>query len=220
MSETDPQRVLGIVGSPRRGGNTEVLVDEVLAGAEEAGALTDKVMLSRLDIGPCRGCDACGKTGKCVQQDDMPALLEQMERSQVWVLGTPVYYWGPTAQFKAFVDRWYGAGQVVEFEGRRVILTIPLGSGDARDARHTVGMLEDALAWQKSELFATILAPGVMERGAVRERPGVLSGTYRFHVINRTMPAISHRRKMNHNVLNIYPITYIFTSKFCELLLN
>ena len=172
---TDRKRVLGIVGSPRRGGNTDVLVNEVLAGATEAGALTEKVMLSKLDIGPCRACDACGKTGKCVQQDDMHALLEQMEQSDVWVLGTPVYYWGPSAQFKAFVDRWYGAGKAVAFEVKRVILTIPLGSGNAHDARHTVGMLQDALAWQKSELFATILAPGVMERGVVRERPDILT---------------------------------------------
>jgi multimeric flavodoxin WrbA len=179
VDRTDRKRVLGIVGSPRRGGNTETLVDEVLAGAAEAGALTEKVMVNKLNIGPCRACDACGKMGKCVQQDDMHALLEQMEQSQVWVLGTPVYYWGPTAQFKAFVDRWYGAGQVVEFEGRRVILTIPLGSGDARDAQHTVGMLKDALAWQKSKLFATILAPGVMERGVVRDHPGILAAARR-----------------------------------------
>ena len=169
------KRVLGIVGSPRRGENTEILVDEVLAGASEAGALTEKVILSKLDIGPCRACDACGKTGKCAQQDDMPALLEQMEQCDVWVLGTPVYYWGPTAQFKAFADRWYGAGKAVAFGGKRVILTIPLGSSDTYDARHTVGMLEDALAWQKSELLATIIAPGVMERGAVRDHPDVLA---------------------------------------------
>lgn len=175
MNKNDHKRVLGIVGSPRRGGNTDILVDEVLAGAAEAGAQTEKVTLSKLDIGPCRACDACGKLGKCVQQDDMHALLEQMEQSQVWVLGTPVYYWGPTAQFKAFVDRWYGAGKIVTFEGKRVILTIPLGSGDAHDARHTVGMLEDALAWQKSELFATILAPGVMERGVVSKHPEKLA---------------------------------------------
>ena len=169
------KRVLGIVGSPRRGGNTDILVDEVLAGAAEAGALTEKVVLSKLAIGPCRACDACGKTGKCVQRDDLPALLEQMERSQVWVLGTPVYYWGPSAQFKAFVDRWYGAGKIVAFENKRVILTIPLGSGDAYDARHAVGMLQDALAWQQSELFATIVATGVLERGIVREHPDVLA---------------------------------------------
>jgi NAD(P)H-dependent FMN reductase len=114
-----------------------------------------------------------------VQQDDLPALLEQMEQSQVWVLGTPVYYWGPTAQFKAFVDRWYGAGKIVTFNDKRVILAVPLGSGSAYDARHTVGMLEDILAWQRSELFATILALGVLERGAVRERSDVLAEAHR-----------------------------------------
>ena len=179
MSETDRKRVLGIVGSPRRGGNTEILVDEALAGAEEAGALAEKVILSELEIGPCRGCDACSNTGTCVQQDDLPALLEQMERSQVWVLGTPVYYWGPTAQFKAFVDRWYGADKAATFRGKRVALVIPLGSGDAHDARHAVGMLEDALAWQESELFATVVATGVFERGEVRQRPDLLAAARR-----------------------------------------
>jgi multimeric flavodoxin WrbA len=173
------RKVLGIIGSARQGGNTEILVNEVLAGAAEAGAHTDKVVLSKLDIGPCRGCDGCAKAGRCIQEDDMHALLEQMAQSDVSVFGTPVYYWGPTAQFKAFVDRWYGAGQVVEFEDRRVILVIPLGSGYTYDARHTVGMLEDALAWQKSELFATILAPGVMARGVVRDHPDVLAAARR-----------------------------------------
>ena len=179
QQRSDQKWVLGIVGSARRGGNTEILVDEVLRGAAEAGATVEKVILSELSIGPCRGCDACGKAGRCVQQDDLPALLERMEQSQVWVLGTPVYYWGPTAQFKAFVDRWYGAGRIVEFKGKRVILAIPLGSGDAHDARHTVGMLEDALAWQKSELLTTILAPGVFERGAVREHLDLLAAARR-----------------------------------------
>jgi multimeric flavodoxin WrbA len=174
LKASNPTRILGIVGSPRRGGNTEILVDEVLAGAEAGGALTEKVILSKLEIGPCLACNACKKKGRCVQQDDLPALLEQMERSQVWVLGTPVYYWGPTAQFKVFVDRWYGAGRIVTFNGKRVILAIPLGSGSAYDARHTVGMLEDTLTWQRSQIFATILALGVLERGAVREHPDIL----------------------------------------------
>jgi len=175
----DRKRVLGIVGSPRRGGNTDILVDEVLAGAAEAGAQTEKVMVSKLDIGPCRACDACGKLGTCVQQDDFSVLLEQMAQSDVWVLGTPVYYWGPTAQFKAFVDRWYSTEhqvtpKIVEFEGKRVILAIPLGGAD-HDARHTVGMIEDALAYKRSELFATVVASGVEKKGAVRERPDVLA---------------------------------------------
>jgi multimeric flavodoxin WrbA len=178
MNGNDRKRVLGIVGSPRRGGNTEILVDEVLAGAAEAGALTEKVMLSMLDIGPCRACNACAKMGKCIQADDMHTLLEQMAQSDVWVFGTPVYYWGPTAQFKAFVDRWYSTEhqgtRPVEFKSKRVILAVPLG-GTTHDARHTVGTIKDALAYKKSDLFATIVAPGVEEKGAMRNHPDLLT---------------------------------------------
>jgi multimeric flavodoxin WrbA len=177
-NQANRKRMLGIVGSPRRGGNTEILVDEVLRGAEEAGALVEKVILSKLNIAPCRACDTCRKAGQCAQRDDMPALLEKMKRSQVWVLGTPVYWWGPTAQFKAFLDRWYGT-EYVMFKGQRVILTIPLEDTDASTARHTVGMFTDALAYLKAELFATVLAPGVLDRGKVREHPDVLETAHR-----------------------------------------
>ena len=55
----------------------------------------------------------------------MAALLEKMKHSPIWVFGTPVYWWGPTAQFKAFLDRWYGSDRKAVFPGKRVILTIP-----------------------------------------------------------------------------------------------
>jgi len=178
MTELDRKHVLGIVGSPRRGGNTEVLVGAALRGAEEAGALVEKVLLSRLDISPCLACDACRDTGECVQQDDMAELLEKMQHSQVWVLGTPVYYFGPTAQFKAFLDRWY-IGRSEAFTGRRVVLTIPFEDSSINTARHTVGILSDSLAWKKAELFATVLAPGVAGPGNVRRHPDIMEAAYR-----------------------------------------
>jgi multimeric flavodoxin WrbA len=178
MDETTPF-VLGIVGSPRRQGNTELLVDEVLQGAAAAGARVEKVLLDRLKISPCTACDACQETGECVFHDDMDGLLDRMRRARVWVLGTPVYWWGPSAQFKAFLDRWYSKVFLPAdrelFAGRRVILTIPLGDPDAAVARHTVGMLTDALAYTRMELFATIVAAGVNDRGEVRRHPDVLA---------------------------------------------
>ena len=165
--------VLGIVGSPRRGGNTETLVDEVLAGSQEADAVTEKVILNELRISPCQACNACYKTRTCVQKDDMAALLEQMDKSEVWVLGTPVYWWGPTAQFKAFLDRFYGA-HTVTFKGRRVILVIPLG-GSAQYARYTVGMLTDVLNYLGTDLVATVVAPGSEGLGSVRRNTTVLA---------------------------------------------
>jgi multimeric flavodoxin WrbA len=170
--------VLGIVGSPRRGGNTEVMVDEVLAGAEEAGAHVEKVILAELAIAPCRACDTCAETGACAQHDDMQPLAEKMQRSEVWVLGTPVYWWGPSAQFKAFMDRWYGVEAEI-FRGRRVLVVMPLGSDDAYDARHAVGMIEDSVKYRKVESVETILAPGAYKLGEVRDFPEVLAAARR-----------------------------------------
>ena len=121
--------VLGIVGSPRRGANTETLLDSVLAGAVEGGAAITKVVLSELNIAPCRACNKCQREGSCIHDDDMDALVELMEKSDVWVFGTPIYWWGPSAQFKAFIDRWYGVDQRI-FQGKQVILTIPMGGGN------------------------------------------------------------------------------------------
>ena len=179
MQHTEVPQVLGIVGSPRRGGNTETLVDEVLAGAAEAGAHVAKVILAECDIRPCRACDQCAELGRCSQEDAMAALLAQMEASAVWVLGTPVYWWGPTAQFKAFIDRWYGAGRAVQFRGRAVILVVPLGDGVERTARHTVGMMEDSLRYVKAQLVAKIVAPGLMHVGDAQGQPALLSAARR-----------------------------------------
>jgi len=172
--ENNPTRILAIVGSPRRNGNTETLVDAVLAGAAEAGAQTEKVSLRDLDVRPCLACDACQRTGVCAQKDDMAELLSKMRESQVWVLGTPVYWWGPTAQFKAFLDRWYGADRKVIFPGKRVILTIPFEDTYAAAPRHTVGILTEALNYVGAEAVATVLAPGVHRRGEVRERTDLI----------------------------------------------
>lgn len=167
-------QVLGIVGSPRLGGNTDSLVDEVLAGAEEAGASTEKVILNKLDIKPCQACNSCYKTGQCAQKDDMADLLDKMIQSDLWVLGTPIYWWGPTAQFKAFLDRWYHPKHQ-EFKGKRVILVIPLGGGNETYARHTTGLLEDVLKYLNIELVESVLAPGFNRRGDVKNDTSLIN---------------------------------------------
>lgn len=168
------KRVLGIVGSPRRNGNTEVIVDEVLAGAEESGASIHKVILSELDISPCRACEVCTKTGTCFYQDDMTDLLSLMFESDVWVLGTPVYWWGPTAQFKTFLDRWYGVNERKQFEGKSVILAIPLGGSREYAYGPTIDIMERVMKYLKMKHEETILAPRVMKKGSIRNYPEIL----------------------------------------------
>ncbi|MDD4904179.1 MAG: flavodoxin family protein [Candidatus Bipolaricaulis sp.] len=82
-------RVLGVFGSPRTAGNSSTLLEEVLAGAEEQGAVVERVLLAKKLIAPCLSCDACSQTGVCVQRDGMSGLVEPMVVSDVWALATP-----------------------------------------------------------------------------------------------------------------------------------
>lgn len=183
MEKQTTVRVLGVVGSPRRSGNTEVLIDEVLRGAAEAGATVEKILLDELAIAACDACESCATDGVCYHEDDMAGVLDKMAQSQVWVLGTPVYWWGPSAQFKLFLDRWYckqfRAQDQEMFHGRRIILVVPMGDGDPATARHLVGMMQDAIDYLKAELAATVLAPGVNDPGEVRQHADVLAAAYR-----------------------------------------
>ena len=100
-------KILGIVGSPRKGGNTEILVREALAGAAESGAETELVLVAGKSIAPCDGCGACSETGICKIKDDMQPIYRQLESADGVIFGTPVYFINVTAQAKAIMDRTY-----------------------------------------------------------------------------------------------------------------
>ena len=97
--------VLGISGSPHRHGNTESLLDSFLDGAKAAGAEIEKVILKDLDYSPCRGCNACHKTGECVVKDDAIALFEKVLKCDCLAIASPIYTMGITAELKGFIDR-------------------------------------------------------------------------------------------------------------------
>jgi len=101
-------KVIGINASPRNRANTQTLVEAVLEGAAENGAGTRLVNLRELTIHGCLGCEGCKKhLGKCVQKDDLTTLLQDMTRYDAIVMGTPVYWYHVSAQFKMLVDRLY-----------------------------------------------------------------------------------------------------------------
>ena len=108
--EAMAKKIVAFVGSPRKGGNTDTLVSQMLSAAEKAGAKTEKVYLGDMKINPCKACDACRKVNppKCVQKDDFAAAAEKMIAADAIIFGTPVYWWTMSAQSKPFMDRWYG----------------------------------------------------------------------------------------------------------------
>jgi putative NADPH-quinone reductase len=117
-------KVLGLAGSPRRQGNTELLLDQVLAGATSKGAQTEKVVLSRMNVAPCRACNGCFEKGRCVVQDDYQLLYPKLIKAERIVLAAPIFFLGIPSQAKAFVDRCQC------FWARKYVLKDPLPPTD------------------------------------------------------------------------------------------
>ena len=136
-------KVIGVCGSPRRSGNTETLIDHILTGAKECGAETAKVILDEHLIHPIRECANCRVNGGCAQEDDALVLIHRVLEADAVAFGTPLYWWGPSAQLKLFIDRWncWLAEVKAGFAGKRAVLAIAQG-GELEVARHLVGMFE------------------------------------------------------------------------------
>lgn len=98
-------KVLVISSSHRIGGNSDLLCDQFLIGAQEAGHNVEKINLRHKNISPCFGCYACVKSSKCVQKDDMEEILEKLIDADVIVLATPVYFYSINSQLKTMIDR-------------------------------------------------------------------------------------------------------------------
>lgn len=99
------KKVLVLAGSPRKGGNSDLLCGAFMKGAREAGHETEKIYVDDLKLGGCKACYACRGTGKCFQQDGMAQVLEKMIAADVIVLATPVYFYSLSGQLKILIDR-------------------------------------------------------------------------------------------------------------------
>ena len=98
-------KVLGLFGSPRRGGNTELLLEETLKGAETEGAEIDRIHLTDFTITPCKECHGCDQTGNCVILDDMEKIYPKLIEADIIILASPIFFYGITAWAKALIDR-------------------------------------------------------------------------------------------------------------------
>ena len=98
-------KIVGVIGSPRSGSNTEILVRKALESAEAAGAETDIINLGSADIEPCVACDICKSTGECAIYDDMGDITRRLQGAHGLILGSPVYFGNVSSQMKIFMDR-------------------------------------------------------------------------------------------------------------------
>ena len=174
-------KALGVVGSPRSGGNTHVLVSTILEGARSQGAETDILLLGEMTVRECDGCHACWQGKGCSKKDDMAPLYRKIAECDVLVLGTPVYWYGPTALMKAFIDRFVFfncPGNRAKVRGKKAVVAVPFEEEKAEAAELVTAFFIRCFAYLEMELAGQLLAPGVTRRGEVAKRAETLAEAY------------------------------------------
>lgn len=167
------KNILILSGSPRIGGNSDVLCDQFMKGALEAGNQVEKINVTTKKIGYCRACYYCkNHAGACVVKDDMSAILDKMLAADVIVMASPVYFYSIDAQLKALIDR--SVARWLEFKDKEFyyIMTAAEDTADVMDgtlecfrgfARCLTGSVEKGVIYGK----------GVYEKGEIQGHPAM-----------------------------------------------
>ena len=177
-------KILGIIGSPRKNGNTHVLVSRILDGARDKGADTETVLLGELNIQECNGCHACWKGNHmCSKHDNMETLYPKITECDALILGTPVYWYGPTAIMKCFMDRFVYfncSANRSKIRGKAAVIAVPFEDKTLETSSLVVDFFDKSLNYLEMRLVDKILAPGVTKRGEVSNRKRIMDKCYRL----------------------------------------
>ena len=178
-------KVLGIMGSPRIKGNTDLLLEEALKGAKSQGAEVEKIVVDKLKISPCKEYLGCFKDGNCVIRDDMDDIYPKLLGADVVIIASPMFFYGVSSQAKALIDRCQALW------ARKHILKQSLPNSGRKGAFIAVGatkgkrLFEGAILTVKYffeaigvEYADELLIRGVDARGEIKEHPIALSDAF------------------------------------------
>jgi len=182
-------KILGIAGSPRRGGNTDTLLDRFMEGAASKGAETKTLIVCQLKIAGCLHCDACLKKGICRIQDDMQMVYREMEAADGLVVASPLQFMTVPSELKALIDRCQAL-----FVRKYILKVPPLGDTRPRKGflisiggRRTIPNLFDAELITIKTFFRTLdvryagdlLISGVDAKGDILKHPDQLTRAFK-----------------------------------------
>ena len=176
-------KVLGIMSSPRFGGNTDLLLDAALNGAQSQGAEAEKIDIAKLRIAPCREIYACLKDGKCVIKDDMDPLYDKLVKADAVIVATPIFFYTVSAQLAALISRCQALWS------RRFVLNMDIPA--KKGAFIAVGATKGAKLFDgpkltiryffkaiNAEYTEELLIRGVDKKGEIKEHPTALKDAY------------------------------------------
>lgn len=179
-------RVLGILGSPRRKGNSELLLDECLKGAESQGAEVEKIILVDLKVTPCLELNVCYDRGECPIKDDMKGLYPKLLKADCVVVASPIFFYTVTALTKAFIDRCQAL-----WATKYILKQVPLGGKKRKGIFISVGatggkrLFEGVKLTMKyffdaidAEYSGDLLIRSIEKKGEIKKHPTSLKDAF------------------------------------------
>jgi len=180
-------RVVGIYGSPRKGGNSDLILDRALEGAQQQSAEVKRLYVRDLHMSGCVECGGCEKTGKCVLQDDMQSIYPLLDDADIIILSSPIFFYGLSSQLKALIDRAQALWARKRLQGSDT------GSQETRGRGYllAVGATRGERLFQGPQMIARyffdalsmsyeggLFFQGLEGKGAVRQHPNALRKAY------------------------------------------
>jgi multimeric flavodoxin WrbA len=175
-AEIDPRKILAVLSSPRKKGNSNTLARQIIKGAEAAGANVEAVYLHGMDISPCNACYACQKKDSqgCAIDDEMQTIYPKLIECDTWLIASPVYWFNMSAQTKLFMDRCFALLAYANnpFAGKRIGVAMSYGDTDPFNSGciNALRSFQDAFHYAGAEIVGMVYgsaeAPGEIQSNA------------------------------------------------------
>ena len=177
------RKVLVLLGSPRRKGNTTILASQITKGAKSAKAKVETIYLHGKNIEPCKACMNCQKVNskRCSIQDDMQEIYHKLIESDGWVIASPVYWFTMSAQTKIFIDRCFAlpAYQDDPFKNKRIAIAMTYGGEDPFDSGcvNALRTFQDMYRYAESNIIGMVYG-SAMDAGQIKSNEKVMQEAY------------------------------------------
>ena len=172
---------MGILGSPRRGGNSEILLDKALEGVKAKGADTDKIVLNELKFVPCQECGGCARSGRCVIDDDFQLIYKKIDQAGALIISSPIFFGSLSAQVKAMIDRYqcawqakYVLGKSLAKAGKKGALMLVSASDREKFFQNAESIVKNFFAVLEIKFQDKLYCPNVDEKAKILSYPDCL----------------------------------------------
>lgn len=163
------KNILVLSASPRKGGNSDILCNQFIKGAEESGNTIEKIYVNDMNIGGCQACYSCRGTGECFIKDDMAEILDKMIKADVIVMATPVYFYTMDGQMKTLIDRTLP--RYTEITNKEFYFIATAAAGERAMERTIDGFRGFTDCFYGAEIKGIVYGSGAWQKGEIEKSP-------------------------------------------------